>query len=257
MGTCKRQNRAIFRRPAGLPVQVFIILLAAFVIAACGGAGANEGDDNGGGGSGNSGLTGAGNQGNGNSGTGAGSSTSSGSGGGGEVCNPTMENGWCKDAPSCECEFTPFIPDAPCPGLDKNGNKIPGAVGNVCTPGHNQCGCDLPLGEDYMAPDANCIWYIDGDTWVPVGFPDGKGTIGSKYRENGQLYASGIIAPYSEFYNGFVVSARKIAWNLANRDQYDFAEGEFSEDCKTITMRYYRSGENEPYGTGQVVWLHD
>ena len=247
MGTCKRQNRANFRRPAGLPVQVFIVL-AAFVIAACGGAGADEGDNGGDGGSGNAGLTGTGNQGNsGNSGTGAGGSTSSGTGGG-EVCHPTLENGWCKDAPSCECESTPYISGAPCPT----------SVGNVCFPGHNQCGCDLPLGEDYVAPDAECIQYIGGDTWVYVGQPDWKGSIQGGYGDYGQLHmnSGGLIGPYADYYDGFVVSARKIFWNQANRDQYDFSEGEFSPDCKTITMHHFHAGESQPVATEQAVWLH-
>ncbi|MBU1907723.1 hypothetical protein KKF59_01165 [Patescibacteria group bacterium] len=249
----------MIRRPAGLPVQKKgldpISLLVAVGIAACGGAGADEGDGSGNGGSGNSGLTGTGNQGNGNSGTGAGGSSSSGTGGG-EVCHPTLENGWCADAPSCECEVTSWYPNMPCPGLDENGDKIPDAIGNVCFPGHNQCGCDLPLGEDYQAPDAECIQYIGGDTWVKVGEPDIKGPIGSSYKENGQLRMAGLGPSYIDYYDGCVVSARKIVWNQTNRDQYDFAEGEFSPDCKTITMNYFHAGEAEPFETVQVVWLH-
>lgn len=236
----------MFRRPAGLLVLMFGALLA-FIVSACGGAGTDGGGNDGDGGSG-SGLSGTGNQGNGgNPGTGAGGgSSSSGSGGGGEVCHPTLENGWCKDAPSCECEPTPYIADAPCPT----------SVGNVCFPGHNQCGCNLPLGEDYVAADAECVGYISGDTWVTVGDPDAKGTIGHEFGENDQLYMGGKLSPYSEFYDHFTVSARKIVWNFANRDQYDFSEGEFGGDCKTITMNHFHAGENEPFETEQAIWLH-
>ncbi len=238
-------------------------LIVFALVAACGGedpASSSSSSSSSGGGSGSTSTSsgGAGSSSTSSGGAGGeGASTSSGGAGGsssssGEVCHPSKDDPLvqnCAPDAKCTCNETPYLPEAPCPSQ----------IGNVCSPGHNQCGCDLPLGEDYILPDPECMTYIDGDTW---GDKDGKhGDAISETDDNGQQEAHfshlGSGAPY---FTGFKIQGEKIIWNQANRDQYESAEGEFSGDCKQITMRYYKplkgDGELPPSSTAIITFLH-
>ncbi|MBU1033125.1 hypothetical protein KJ937_04310 [Patescibacteria group bacterium] len=157
------------------------------------------------------------------------------------MCSPTFSSDeeWCTAAEDMELYICPE-------GL------------NVCTSDHNQCGYDLPEGEDYVPPDAECKKFIDGDTWVDEDADQGKAL--SEYDENGQLEVGfGVLSHSAPYFSNFKVSGKKIVWNRGNADSYESAEGEFGSDCEQITMRYYKGGkgdEIQPWLTRVIVWLH-
>jgi hypothetical protein len=146
-----------------------------------------------------------------------------------------------------------------CATAEENELYICPEDANVCSPGHNQCGYDLPKGQDYVLPDKECLQYMDGDTW---GDKDGKhGEATSETDENGQLEANLQYLGFGEpYFHGFKVQGKTLYFNQANRDSYESAEGEFSGDCKQITMRYYQpmkgDGELPPYATASITFLH-
>jgi hypothetical protein len=109
--------------------------------------------------------------------------------------------------------------------------------------------------EDYMLPDEECMKYIDGDTWEDEKAK--KFTVDSGYDPNGQFGPTvGHLGPGGLYFDSFVMSGKKVYWNQANRDSYESAEGEFSDDCQQITARYYKPGEDVPYSTRIITFLH-
>ncbi|MBI4139074.1 hypothetical protein HY479_02890 [Candidatus Uhrbacteria bacterium] len=228
--------------------QVIVFCVTA-LLAACGGNGETS--------SSGSGASGAGNAGSGGSGTGTGGGnggSGTGTGGGNGVCHPTLDNGWCAGAESCECLETLNTSEAFCTEMAEQGLDMCPPDGNTCEPGHNRCGYDLPKGEDYIAGD--CESHVSGDTWVLVG-PGYETTAGSKKNPNNQLVLGGVGSCGSENCNGLTVSGKKLYGYRFIREVVDTAEGEFSEDCRTITMRYYPVGSTQPSDTEEYSWLHD
>jgi hypothetical protein len=110
-----------------------------------------------------------------------------------------------------------------------------------------------------VLPDKECLQYIDGDTWGDEEAE--KDIVSSHLNENGQLEFHGLLSPFScSYYNGLLLQGKKILWNQANRDEYESGEGEFSGDCKQITMRFYKpmkgDGDLPPYTTQIITFLH-
>jgi hypothetical protein len=219
-----------------------MLMAAAILLIACGSGDGAVNWDNGDGGSAGNTSTDGGN-------TGSGSSS-----GNGEVCNPTMENGWCADADNCECLPTDSTSEEACAASP----ELCPPDGNKCTPGHNQCGYNLPKGADYQSPVEKCVPYLNGNTWREVG-PQYDGEIGNELEANGQLGVGGLIRPDSDeaysYYTSYSMSGSLLCWNLFNRDNFESAEGKISEDCETIDMSYFKPGSTEPYVTKQFVFI--
>ncbi|MEO5927805.1 MAG: hypothetical protein ABIO72_03725 [Patescibacteria group bacterium] len=173
------------------------------------------------------------------------STTSTGS----DACHPTEADPYCLNAPSCQCNAMPagMPAEAPCPNN----------AGNVCEPGHNQCGCDLEMGTDYQAPDTQCANNVDGDTWE---WEDGQNASAtySETNANGQLTTSfgAAFSPDVSYFNGFVVSAKSLNFNLANQAMLDYCSGEFSADCKSVTLSCWHAGESTPFKQKTLVYVH-
>jgi hypothetical protein len=218
-----------------------VLMATAILLIACGSGDGAVNWDNGDGGAGNTSATG--------SNTGSGSS-----GGSAEVCHPTMENGWCEGATNCEC-LQSEDEQAFCDAWKADG--LCPDDGNKCTPGHNQCGYNLPKGADYQAPFEKCVPYLNSH-WREVG-PQYDGEIGNSWVANGQLSVGGIIQPSSSeaygYYTSYSMSSNLLCWNLFNRDSFESAEGKISEDCETIDMSYFKPGSTEPYVTKQFVFI--
>lgn len=224
------------------------IFVALFSATACDNSGTTgSGGDDGSGGatstSDNSSSTGMG-----NTTTGSSMSTNSTSSGS-DVCNPSDADPFCTEALSCACNAMPagMPAEAPCPN----------SAGNVCEPGHNQCGCDLPMGEDYQTPDTTCKNHVKGATWQ---WSDGQypSLATSEPNSNGQLtvYFHAAFQPDLPYYHGFVMSNRTLSFNLANEAMLDYCTGEFASDCKSITLSCWHPGESAPYVEQDLVWVH-
>lgn len=224
---------------------VFVFLFALLMIA-CGSPNEST-DDEGGGGEGATTWT--------SSGQGGGGSVSSSSGGGGEAgggssyCEPTQDDPFallCTE--SCTCPISHTTEPGWC-------NWWPGICpdqGNICSAGHNQCNYDLPLGVDYIEPE--CGDYVNGDIWSALN-SDKKDYSGLEYW-GGQLHFGIPSLGGSEGYDSLhVMNGKKIYWNRANAQNFESGEGEFSENCKTATMRYYLPGETVPYDTSVAVYI--
>lgn len=170
----------------------------------------------------------------------SGNSMSTTSTGSGDVCTPSPEDPFCNGALSCQCQAMPggMPPEAACPN----------SAGNVCTPGHNQCGCDLPMDTDYVMPDANCAGYVDGDIWQTE-----NGTTESQAQtqpiQNGQYAVSfgAAFTPDASYFNGFVMSGKLLSWNEANSAMLDHCTGTFSSDCKSITLSCWHGADTTPF----------
>ncbi|MBU1349146.1 hypothetical protein KJ781_03710 [Patescibacteria group bacterium] len=220
----------------------------ALLAAACGGGtDTNEGD---GGGGGNTTTTGSGNTGSGSSTTTDTTSTGSG-GGGGSVCNPTLENDFCANADSCDCLPTDTTEDSWCDAYEAVSVFIcPDGV-DVCTPGHNTCGYDLPPGEDYVPADATCVTFVNGDGWAGNGTQSNIQSPYDPYDANDQLHIGfgSLFVGESEYYTNFTMSGKKFYWNRANASQYESGEGEIADNCTSLEVRFYGAGESTPYAT--------
>ncbi|MFA5935971.1 MAG: hypothetical protein WC787_03925 [Patescibacteria group bacterium] len=202
--------------------------------------------DGGTGGSGNDGEGGGacdsdcGGDGPGNGGSGLGSNT----GGNPNACTPTFDNLTCEGAATCNCAAMTAMPaEAACPNQ----------MGNVCTPGHNQCGCDLPVDTDYVPADEECVSFVNGDTWQDVTgqFFD---TAGWDYNDNGQrqIGFGSLFLPEDDFYyTGLIMSGRSLQWNLAN-PMLERCDGIFTADCLNVTLRCYHGSETSAYAEGTL-----
>ncbi|MCI0479370.1 hypothetical protein L0Y59_02390 [Candidatus Uhrbacteria bacterium] len=219
-----------------------LTLCSAFALlaAACGGTDGGTGDGGDGGDGAGAGLTTTSDT------TTTSETTSVGGAGGAEPCYPTAENGFCADADSCECRPMIGTRDEWCDAYENIGVNICPDGSDVCTPGHNRCGYDLPPGVDYESADPTCVTFVNGDKWAGNGV---QSNVSSDVNENGQRgVAFGIMFGGSaEYYNGFIMSGRTFYWNRANAAGYESGVGEISPDCKSITVRFYDAGQDQPY----------
>lgn len=169
----------------------------------------------------------------------SGNSMSTTSTGSGDVCTPSPEDPFCNGAQSCQCQAMPggMPPEAACPK----------SAGNKCFPGHNQCGCDLPMNTDYAMPDANCAGYVDGDIWetedgqyqdAAQSAPNGSGQLNVRF--------GAIFQPEESYYGGFIMSDTTLNWNLAN-EMLTHCSGQFTENCTTITLECWHGNEGTPF----------
>lgn len=172
--------------------------------------------------------------------------------GGGDVCHPTLENGWCANE-ACECLPTDTSEESWCANWP---NICPPGV-STCGLGHNHCGYDLPLGEDYVAPDPTCIGYVDGHTWSGQNGPDTVQPPLEPYDKNGQYHVGfgSLLGGEAGYYNGFIMSGLKFYWNRSIAAGFESGEGEITPDCESITVRFYYEGETTPYKTRTVGFV--
>jgi hypothetical protein len=179
------------------------------------------------------------------------------------VCGPTPENPFgeaCEIGDVLECPKDGATTDEFCEawlaeGLDlcpKDGNKFTINEEGVH---YNDCGYDLPKGEHYQLPNG-CADFINGDTWVAVGDPDNPFTIGTAWYAYGQLDYPNACPGGANFCDGGTLSGNNIYWNRFNKDEFPSTVGEFSQDCKQITTRYYDAGEETPYEESVYVYSH-
>jgi hypothetical protein len=168
-------------------------------------------------------------------------------GGGGSVnvCTPSWDNPSCAGSDACACNDMPFQmpPQASCPY----------STGNTCTPGHNQCGCDLPMGQDYVPADPTCFGFVNGDTWQDA---SGQFTdfAGEQFNENGQTQVGfgSLFGPEDgSYFAGLIMSGLTLQWNLAN-PMLERCSGTIAPDCKSVTLSCWHGGEANPYLTGTL-----
>ena len=185
-----------------------------------------------------------------------GTETGGSSGASGGTCSPkdaTASN--CAPDDVCTCNPTKTTSAEWCEDWAGQGIYICPEDANICSPGHNQCGYDLPKGEDYIPPDSTCAEYIDGDTWA------GDVVVKATLNVNKELEVRfGLLEPSNSYFNDFLVHGKKLLWNNANQDSYEWARGSFSEDCESITIDYYsplNGGEEQPsLHTTSFAWSH-
>lgn len=224
---------------------VFASLALIALVPACG--------DSGTGGTGNSHVGGSADGGEGGNPStvstgGDGGSTTISTGGNPNVCTPTIVDVTCSGADTCACEpmGVSMPPEAACPST----------AGNVCEPGHNQCGCDLPMGTDYVPPDPTCIGYVNGDTWGVEGtaFSD---PLDWSAAPNGQTIVGfgSLFGPDAPYYKGMIMSGKSLYWNRANQ-MLENCSGEFSPDCKRISINCV-DGSGATTVDGALVYLHE
>ncbi len=177
---------------------------------------------------------------------GAGGTTGS---GGAADCYPTNQDptaALCADVGSCKChDMTDTMPA---------GSVCPYTAGNSCTPGHAQCGCDLPLGTDYVPPDANCKKLVNGDTWTDGG--QLTSTTFSEFDSNGQLkiFFGTILQPAEEYFDGFTMSGTDIEWGMSN-PSLTHCDGFFAVDCKTADIDCWYGNEASPFAHYTLYYL--
>ncbi|MFH1078467.1 MAG: hypothetical protein V1745_04295 [Patescibacteria group bacterium] len=227
----------------------------ALLAAACGGTDTGNGDGGGGTGS-NCQSVGCGNGGGGGTSSGTTTGTGTGTGtGGSDVCNPTPENNNCASASSCECLPIDTTKDSWCSAYDEISVYICPDTGDVCTPGHNQCGYDLPEGVDYEPADATCKGFVNGDVWAGNNVQSG---FDSDVDENGQTHVGfgSMFGGAAEYYYGFIMSGKKFYWNRFNAAQYESGEGEIADDCLSVEIRFYGGGSTTPYKTYTATHVH-
>lgn len=240
-------------------MRTMMLVLALAVLAACGGNGTSS-PSSGDGGNGSTSSTSS----SGTSANGGGGSSSSGSGGGGStgVCGPTPEDplaSKCQAGDVCVCPVEKLGPTDPewCAAWEAEGVYICTEGSNTCgfddqgVP-RNACGVDLPKGEYYQLPNG-CKDFVRNDTWVPYGYPDKAFDMATSWLAYGQLQLP-IGCDLGAYCDGTIMSGNDLYWNRYNKDTLPSTEGEFSPDCKTITLRYYDAGEPSPYGEGVYVW---
>jgi hypothetical protein len=227
------------------------VALALLPLPACGDGGTggtgNAGDGGSDDGEGGSPSTSSSNGGDGSGGDPSTTTTNS-TGGSTNVCTPSSGDLTCSSADSCECEDmgVTMPPEAACPTT----------VGNICSPGHNQCGCDLPMDTDYVAPDSTCIKYVDGDTWGVEGtsFSD---IVTWEPAPNGQYLVKfrSLFGPEASYYRGMTLSGKTFSWNQANQ-MLENCGGTFSADCKSIDISC-QDGTGTPTVGGTLVYIHE
>ncbi len=227
-------------------LNVFLVLSLSWFVTACGNSlstvgGSSSSSDVGGGSSASSTSTG-----------------DAGATGSDVVCHPSKNDPLIQDCPSdaqCECNPTKTTDQAWCDTWTKQDIHLCPADANKCSPGHNQCGYDLPKGEDYILPDSECLEYVDGDTWA------GDTVVKAVYNANGQHEIRfGLLEPSILYFNGFLIHGRKLLWSNANQTSYEWAEGYFNGDCKQITINYYSpldgGSEQIPGHTTTFSWTN-
>ncbi len=239
-------------------MRTTILILALAVLAACGGNGTSSSSSGDGGNSSTSSTS---------SGTGAsnggGGTTSSGTGGGGStgVCGPTPEDPFgndCKIGDTLVCPKDGATTDEFCEAWLAEGLDLCPPDGNKFTINEegvrfNDCGYDLPKGEHYQMPN-DCVSFVNGDTWVMVGNPDNPFTIDTDWYAYGQYsFPAGDHGPYD---NSGIMSGNRIYWNQFICDITGCSDGEFSQDCKTFTERYYDVGGETLLDEKKFVWSH-
>lgn len=60
----------------------------------------------------------------------------------------------------------------------------------------------------------------------------------------------------AEYYYGFVMSGKKFYWNRFNAAGYESGEGEISDDCLSVEVRFYYASETTPYMTKTATHVH-
>lgn len=237
---------------------LFTLFSAATLLIACGPGGT---DANGTGGSGSASTSSTSTGGTGGSGnTATGGNAGSGSGGStGNACTPSFEDYNCTadlTYTDCSCDVMDTTDESPgmwCQGARSLGVEIcPGPPANTCRVGHNNCSYDLPPGVDYEPADPTCLGYVQNSTWTDENGNPGQS--GIEFLPNG-IVRTGIgalMGPSNGYYLGFLMSGKKLYYNMANAGNADVGEGELSPDCMTITVTF----TFVPTGVGQPETFH-